>query len=352
MARKTSDLILSTTPLDFQWHTLDPFLFCVHHDDAFPPGNERMGPDPDLLRSRNIGMDFQLLDGWRMYHGSVVPGFPQHPHRGFETITLARRGLVDHSDSLGARARFGHGDVQWMTAGKGIVHAEMFPLLNRDAPNPGELFQIWLNLPAEDKFAEPHFKMLWSDTIPQATVRDDSGRATTVTVIAGRYGDQVPPAPPPDSWAARSDSHVAIWTLQLEPGAAFTLPAASADANRVLYLFASGTMQVGGQAIEPGHGVQVRPDAPIPLLNGSTPAEILVLQGRPIGEPVAQQGPFVMNNAGEIRQAMIDYQTTGFGDWPWGRDDPVHDRDEGRFAVHADGRVERRDGDRQEREAG
>ena len=86
-----------------------------------------------------------------MCHGERVPGFPQHPHRGFETVTVARKGLIDHSDSLGAKARFGEGDVQWMPAGRGIVHSEMFPLLQRNAPNPTEFFQIWLNLPAKGK---------------------------------------------------------------------------------------------------------------------------------------------------------------------------------------------------------
>ncbi|MCU0659847.1 MAG: pirin family protein, partial [Polyangiaceae bacterium] len=108
---------------------MDPFLFCVHHDDAYPAGNERLGPATSLA-GRNIGSDFAGKDGWNMYHGDVVPGFPQHPHRGFETVTVVRRGLVDHSDSMGARARYGGGDTQWLTAGKGIVHAEMFPLLD------------------------------------------------------------------------------------------------------------------------------------------------------------------------------------------------------------------------------
>ena len=90
-----------------------------------------------------------------MYHGTTVPGFPQHPHRGFETVTFVRRGFIDHSDSLGATARFGRGDVQWLTAGKGIVHCEMFPLLERDEPNPLELFQIWLNLPAARQDGRP-----------------------------------------------------------------------------------------------------------------------------------------------------------------------------------------------------
>ena len=106
-----------------------------------------------------------------MYHGDVVPGFPRHPHRGFETVTLVRRGFIDHSDSLGATARFGRGDVQWMTAGRGIVHAEMFPLREREAPNPLELFQIWLNLPKADKMVEPYFTMLWAPDHPRAHLR-------------------------------------------------------------------------------------------------------------------------------------------------------------------------------------
>src|SRR4249920_3878863 len=134
--------VLETQPLGFPWVTADPFLFCVHHDDAYPAGNDAMGPDPKLLAGRQLGQDFEIRDGFRMYHGEVVPGFPQHPHRGFETVTVVRRGLVDHSDSLGAAARYGRGDVQWLTAGGGIQHAEMFPLLDAKEPNPAELFQI------------------------------------------------------------------------------------------------------------------------------------------------------------------------------------------------------------------
>src|SRR5580765_8221982 len=152
--------IVAVQPLGLPWVTVDPFLFCVHHDDAYPRGNEKMGPAASLA-GRNLGQDFVTKDGWRMYHGEVVPGFPQHPHRGFETITIVRRGLVDHSDSLGATARYGRGDVQWLTAGGGISHSEMFPLVDGDKDNPLELFQIWLNLPAKDKLAEPHFTMFW-----------------------------------------------------------------------------------------------------------------------------------------------------------------------------------------------
>src|SRR5688500_12678093 len=180
----SSDPILNVLPLGFPWATFDPFLFCVHHDDAYPAGNERMGPAASLA-GRNIGQDFAGKDGWRMYHGDVVPGFPRHPHRGFETVTVTRRGYVDHSDSLGATARYGQGDVQWMTAGSGIVHAEMFPLLDAQGQNPAELFQIWLNLPARSKLVQPHFAMFWNGSIPRVSVLDARGRATRVTLIAG-----------------------------------------------------------------------------------------------------------------------------------------------------------------------
>ncbi|MBP6810655.1 MAG: pirin family protein, partial [Saprospiraceae bacterium] len=141
-----ADPILEVKPMGFAWDTLDPFLFCVHHEDKFPKGNEEMGPAVSL-KGRSLGDDFIIKDGWRMYHGKKVPGFPGHPHRGFETITVVRDGLVDHADSLGASGRYGEGDVQWMTAGKGVQHSEMFPLLKKDEENPMELFQIWLNLP-------------------------------------------------------------------------------------------------------------------------------------------------------------------------------------------------------------
>ncbi|MBK5224867.1 MAG: pirin family protein, partial [Acidimicrobiia bacterium] len=193
--------VLLTVPLGAQWPTLDPFLFCAHHDDAYPAGDDSLAPAV-ALDERELGQDFSGLEGWSMYHGLTVPGFPGHPHRGFETVTFVRSGLIDHSDSLGAAARFGRGDVQWLTAGKGVVHAEMFPLVDRERPNPLELFQIWLNLPSSDKLVDPYFTMLWADDIGCLTVADEQGRSVDVTVIAGRFGDVTPPPPPPSSWAA------------------------------------------------------------------------------------------------------------------------------------------------------
>lgn len=338
----SDDVVLDVVPLGFPWATFDPFLFCVHHDDAYPAGNAQMGPAASL-EGRHIGMDFEGVDGWRMYHGNVVPGFPRHPHRGFETVTLARRGYIDHADSLGATARFGDGDCQWMTAGRGIVHSEMFPLVRRDVGNPTELFQIWLNLPRADKMVDPYFTMLWAHTIPKHTIVDDAGRETTVSTVAGTLGDRPAPEPPPNSWASRSEADVAIWTISMAPGATWIVPAAQPGSNRTLYFFRGEQMRIAGQRVPLTHGVRVRPDVPTVLQNGDAESELMMLQGRPIGEPVAHHGPFVMSSPGEIREAIMDYQRTGFGGWPWPDDGPVHPRDRKRFAIHADGREEAAD---------
>jgi quercetin 2,3-dioxygenase len=332
-----ADVIIRTVPLGAPpWPTVDPFLFCVHHRDDYPAGNLHLGPDAPLT-GRRIGQDFAGIDGWNMYHGSVVPGFPQHPHRGFETITYVRRGLIDHSDSVGATARYGRGDVQWMTAGEGIVHAEMFPLLDGGGPNPMELFQIWINLPAADKFVRPHFSMFWDSEIPRAAV-DGPGQ---ITVIAGALAGRVPPAPPPSSWGARPEGDVALWHVELGPGANTDLPPAAGDETvRVLYVFGGEGVSVDGTDVRPTTAVQVRAGAGLHLRSLGGGGECLVMQGRPIGEPVAQYGPFVMSNRAEIARAFDDYQRTLFGGWPWDRDDPVHGRDPQRFARHADGREE------------
>ncbi|MBM4341786.1 MAG: pirin family protein [Deltaproteobacteria bacterium] len=334
------DPVLSQHPLEFVWKTFDPFLFCVHHDDAYPKGNAEFGPQASLA-GRDIGQDFAGLDGWRMYHGRKVPGFPSHPHRGFETVTVVRRGLLDHADSMGAAARYGQGDVQWLTAGRGIQHAEMFPLLRQDADNPVELFQIWLNLPKADKMATPHFSMLWNDAIGVFRHRDEAGRATEVKVVAGVLAGVRAPPPPPNSYAAKPDSDLAIWPIRLEGGATWTLPPAQPTSNRTLYFFAGTSLRVGPRDVPLRHAVRLRPDVPVVLRAGEGVTQALVLQGKPIGEPVVQYGPFVMNTREEIAQAYSDYQRTAFGGWPWPRHDPVHGAEPQRFARRPDGTIEK-----------
>jgi len=333
--------ILQKMPLGFQWPTVDPFLFCVHHLDYYPPADGELGPAASLA-DRPIGNDFEPRNGWRMYHGRHVPGFPQHPHRGFETITFVRQGLIDHADSLGAAARYGRGDVQWMTAGAGIQHAEMFPLLDTEGSNTCELFQIWINLPATDKMVEPSYTMLWDHEIPRHVVTtgpDDP--AVTITVVAGELAGKTPPSPPPNSWASHSEADVALWHVVLEPDSSWEMPAAAgSDTVRVIYVFDGNSLSVAGQELDGSTGAVVDASRAVELAS-SGHVELLVMQGRPIGEPVAQQGPFVMNTEAEIRQAYLDYRRTQFGGWPWDQPDPTHGHDGDRFARHADGRVER-----------
>ncbi len=338
----TTNPILKIQALSFPWVTNDPFLFCAYHDDAYPKANAQMGPDASLA-GRDIGQDFSRKDGWSMYHGGAVPGFPSHPHRGFETVTIVRKGLIDHSDSLGASARFGRGDVQWLTAGAGVVHSEMFPLLDAAAPNPLELFQIWLNLPAASKMVPPHFTMFWAKDIPAKLFADGSGATTTVSVIAGHMRDAgAPLPPPPDSWAANAAADVAIWTIRMAPGAAWTLPAATgAGTARTLYFFKGRSVGIAGRALDAHAVVTLAGNSDVELVNGDETAEFLLLQGKPIAEPVAQYGPFVMNTQAEIMQTMNDYRRTQFGGWPWPDNAPVHGRAPVRFARHPDGREEK-----------
>lgn len=331
--------IISTKPLGFPWETQDPFIFCVHHRDEYPKGNDRMGP-AGSLRGRSIGQDFTVKDGWRMYHGQSIPGFPVHPHRGFETITVVKEGLVDHTDSMGAAGRFGGGDVQWMTAGKGVQHSEMFPLIHKDKENPLELFQIWLNLPRASKFVAPHFKMLWEDEIPVLKDKDSHGHGVEVNIIAGALNNLRAPDPTPDSWAANPDNQVAILTIKLEASASWVLPKAQPEVNRTLYFYKGDGMQIEGEAISANHSVQVNAGSDITLKAGNEACFVLMLQGKPINEQVVQYGPFVMNTEEEIHEAYRDYQNTQFGGWPWPKHEQAHERDKGRFALHSDGTEE------------
>lgn len=322
--------------LDFQWQTQEPFLFCVHHLDLYPSGTKDFGPKPELLKGRKLGQDFEPKDGFRMYHGDVVPGFPVHPHRGFETVTIVRRGFVDHADSMGAAGRYGVGDVQWMTAGKGVQHSEMFPLLEGDAENTVELFQIWMNLPKSRKMTDPDFKMLWNETIPVIELP-----GARVTVIAGKFGEATPPSPPTASWAHSEGNETAIWLIQVKPGGELDLPASQPGLARSLYFFDGETLELAGETIRAKTGVFVESDRSIRLKAQGKPAEILLLQSKPIGEPVAQYGPFVMNTEAEIRQTIQEYRATRFGGWPWKRDDMVHGPEIERFAKYPDGRIEK-----------
>lgn len=323
--------------LGFQWPTNEPFLFCVHHLDHFPKGTSSFGVEKSHLAGRNMGQDFNPKDGFRMYHGEDVPGFPVHPHRGFETITVVTRGMVDHADSLGAAGRYGSGDVQWMTAGDGVQHSEMFPLLNQDGDNTMELFQIWLNLPKKSKKVPAHFTMFWSHDIPRIKLDQDR---VDVTLIAGTFAGQKALAPPPDSWAADPANEVMIVLVDIAAGGSVDLSASKSSVGRSLYVFSGSGLELNGEQVPAMSGVEVESTATLKLKSAGG-CRLLVMQAKPIGEPIAQHGPFVMNTREEIIQTFADYQKTNFGGWPWPRNDMVHGSDGSRFAKYPDGRVEK-----------
>lgn len=337
----SNNIILGVQKLGFQWQAEDPFLVTMYHKDEYPAGNDDQGPNT-LLEGRNLGEDFTLKDGFRMYHGTTVPGFPAHPHRGFETVTVVLEGFVDHFDSKGSRGRYGDGDVQWLTTGNGCQHTEMFPLVHKDKPNPLLLFQIWLNLPAKSKSAEPEYKMLWAEDIPVIEFASENGKKTKVNLIAGSLNGKDSLEPNSASWAKDRNNHVGIYLIHMEPGASYSLPAISSTLNRNLYFYEGESILIDETKIESSHRVKLVGDQEIMIANGSTESYFLVLEGEPIQEPVVQYGPFVMNTEQEIRDAFHEFRRTQFGGWQWGRMDPVNDRESGRFASYADGKVEKR----------
>lgn len=329
-------MIKGTFSLDFQWPTQEPFLFCVHHHDKYPVGTPGYGPNKQYLKGRDLGQDFQEKDGFRMYHGEEVPGFPVHPHRGFETITVVRKGYVDHADSMGAAGRYGEGDVQWMTAGAGVQHSEMFPLLRQDRDNELELFQIWLNLPRRSKMVPAHFTMFWSENIP--FTQNDKVR---VSVIAGNTEGTKALAPPPDSWAADPMNEVLVLLVKMQAGGVFKLPKSKGVTNRTVYYFAGKELKANDTRLDAKAGFYFDSQVDLEFKAESDDIEFLVLQAKPIGEPVVQHGPFVMNSKEDILRTIQDYQRTEFGGWPWQKHDMVHGPTIERFAKYPNGTIEK-----------
>eukprot|EP00980_Cylindrotheca_fusiformis_P006103 scaffold1312_cov122-Cylindrotheca_fusiformis.AAC.2 len=313
MTRSLGTAILQNSPLPKAgpYPTGDPYLFCVYHKDQYPVGNGKMeAPFP------GNGSDFDPTKPYRMYHGSLVPGFPQHPHRGFETITATIEGIIDHADSLGNGGRYGEGDLQWMTAGAGVVHSEMFPLINTDRDNHTRFFQIWLNLPARSKMTPPAFEMFWDNKVPR--FKSEDGKASATVWVGLNYlGITKNNKPPPESWAGDEANDVALVHITIQPGGK------------------SGTI-VDGKAIKEKVSLVMDPTKEVEIevpADTDVAAEFLWMQGKPIEEPVAQYGPFVMNTQNEIRQAFMDYRQTEFGGWPWPRDDMVFPPEKKRFAL-------------------
>lgn len=325
----SSALIYNRTPITFRLDLKDPFLFTAHHLDHFPRGDENMAP---LAGATAQGP-------FNMYYGEVIPGFPAHPHTGFETITIVDSGIVDHFDSLGNSGRYGHGDVQWLSTGHGVQHAEMFPLVNQDSDNPLELFQIWFNSSAAQKQAPAAYKMMWAEHIPHVHHQDSMGKQTDVRVLSGQFNGIAAIERPQYSWAHAAENKVNILMLNMQAGASITIPATSATSTRFCYFYRGSTLNVDGESIDERYLLELKPDADVVLQAGDQEAKIMWLEGEPIGEPVAMRGPFVLNSEQELNEAFARFRATQFGGWPWHQADPSFPREQERFASYDKGKT-------------
>ena len=319
----SADSIYAITPIQFRLDLKDPFIFCAHHIDHYPKANAEMGPATPALNKE-----------YNMYYGEVVPGFPEHPHTGFETITLVERGTVDHFDSLGNAGRYAAGDVQWLTTGNGVEHCEMFPLIDQEHDNPLELFQIWFNSSPEQKKQPADYKMLWREQIPHVISNDGQ---VDLRIISGSYANTAALDRPPHSWAAAAENRVNIYLITLAAGAEVTIPATTATSTRFCYFYQGSQLTVSRETIAMKHLVELQPDVEIQLQAGDQEARILWLEGEPIGAPVAMRGPFVLNSDEELNAAFRRYRETQFGGWPWPSPAPVFEREQVRFATYNGG---------------
>jgi redox-sensitive bicupin YhaK (pirin superfamily) len=215
-------------------------------------------------------------------------------------------------------------------------------LIHEDKENPLELFQVWLNLPQKNKFADPYYKMLWSEDIPIVETTDDNGNKSSIRLISGACQGVNSLEPAPNSWAHDPENQVGIRIIRMAPDAVLTLPAVSATLSRNLFFYEGETLSIQQTEIQVLHSVKLVGDEDIIITNGAVESSLLILEGEPIDEPIVKYGPFVMNTEQEIKDAYRDYQATGFGGWPWERRDPVHSTGTNRFARYKDGTEEDR----------
>ena len=177
--------------------------------------------------------------------------------------------------------------------------------------------------------------------IPVIEEKDEQGNIkTSIEVIAGKLKEESAPTPPPNSWANDNDNHVGVFNIKMEPGSTLELEGTTEEVNRTIYYYKGTGLTIQDKEIANYHAAEVDSTKKLIIKNGDKVAKLLVLQGKPIGEPVVQHGPFVMNTRKEIQQAFNDYHSTQYGGWPWPKYDQVHDRAKSRFALHSDGTLE------------
>ncbi|MGL5999011.1 MAG: pirin family protein [Pseudomonas proteolytica] len=228
-------------------------------------------------------------------------GVGQHPHRGFETVTIVYEGEVEHRDSTGAGGTIGPGDVQWMTAAKGILHEEFHSEAFAKRGGALEMVQLWVNLPAKDKMSDAGYQTILDGDIPALPLANGAG---SLRLIAGEFGGHTGPA--------RTFTPIDVWDLRLNGGKAVTLDL-HAGRNTALVVL-KGTVQVnGGELAREGQLVLFERDGEQISLESNADAMVLLLSGEPIDEPIVGHGPFVMNTEQEIHQAFADFQSGQFG---------------------------------------
>ena len=250
---------------------------------------------------------FLLLDyaGPMKFDPATQPrGVGQHPHRGFETVTIVYEGEVEHHDSTGAGGKIGPGDVQWMTAASGILHEEFHSHEFTRTGGTLEMVQLWVNLPAKDKMGPPGYQNLLDADIPSVALPGNAGR---VRVIAGEYAGHAGPA--------RTFTSMNVWDVRLGQGhsSEFLLP----ESHTAALIALRGTVQINGEHIaREAQMVMLDRAGSDVLLEANSDATILLLSGEPIDEPIVGHGPFVMNTQDEIRQAIHDFNSGQFGQMP------------------------------------
>ncbi|QHB32745.1 pirin family protein [Yersinia canariae] len=228
-------------------------------------------------------------------------GVGQHPHRGFETVTIVYQGEVEHRDSTGKGGVIGPGDVQWMTAGGGILHEEFHSDNFAQHGGAFEMVQLWVNLPAKDKMTAPGYQAIRSETIPQVTLPEDAGN---LRIIAGEYAGKNGPA--------NTFSPLNVWSIQLNQGKSteFSLP----DGWNTALIVLRGTVQVNGDAVARDAEMVLLDSAGSHVtIEANNDAVLLLLSGEPIDEPIMGYGPFVMNSQEQIAEAIADFNSGRFG---------------------------------------
>lgn len=332
--RKGKGKILKVQDAIMHWDCEDPFIFTSHHYDLYPEGNVQQAPPLEEINRRSLGHDYDKVFGYRMYDGKVSPGFPIHPHWGYETFSVASQGYVDHFDNMGNQGRYGYGDMQWVSAGSFYVHNEMYPLAFTDRENPVLLTQIHLNLPIKDKDTPNEVRTVWLEDIPVV-----KGEGYEISVYCGHFADTDGVPANPVSWAADPSHHVKIAMIRMEPGATVDISPTEA-VHRNIYL-TEGRATVDGQEFPGNTRLKIDPKEGISVTMGDSASEIWVLEGDPIGEKQTSFGPVVKGKFKEVRRDNQYIREHIMDGWCWDYVNQKQDLGTERFFMDGDGKESR-----------